>query len=229
MTRAGAIWTLWASRFLGGLPFSFWEEKGGFVRSIVQRENSYVKADYVSMQTASATPGASASGQANPFQAVLSGDSPFWSVSEGRSLYLSELGQNLDGQTVTFPQYALVDMDADGAQEVAVKMVVDGNEYEYGYVVLDQRNGQTYGYEVPLRSMIDLKADGTLSYSNGASNAGFGRMMFFDDRYNILNLAFSVSNADGSVSYYSNDVPISQERFQELLGQQNSKTAVVWQ
>lgn len=192
----------------------------------------YASAKYISMTDAVASPNATAP-EANlsqeelkQYRLVLNNDAPFLHVPARSTLYLGQLNGSFDDLPVTFTQFAVADVDADGRGEVMVKLTVSGNEY--GYEVLDVRDGTVYGYELVYRAMLDLKADGTFSFASSASDAGFGILQWTDDGYRIQPTAYSELASDGTVYFYHDEAVISNEAFYLLQNAQDSKTAVTW-
>lgn len=160
------------------------------------------------------------------YRLVLNNDSPFFSASDHSALYLGQLNGGLGDLPVVFAQFSVADLDADRQDEVIVKLSVNGNEY--GYEVLDHRDGTVYGYELVYRSMLDLKADGTFSFASSASDAGFGTLKWMNDEYRIQPIAYSELAGDGKVYYYHDGKVIPGELYDQLQNTQDRKTAVTW-
>ncbi|MDD3411325.1 MAG: hypothetical protein PHY12_11005, partial [Eubacteriales bacterium] len=125
-----------------------------------------------------------------------------------------------------FTQFAVADVDADGALEVIVKIMTDG--YEYGYEILKDRAGTIYGYDLVLRAFQDPKADGTASYASSAFETGFGTLVFGETLCSYNAIAYSEADATGAVRYYANGAALSADAFDQLLTEQAGKPSVAW-
>lgn len=88
----------------------------------------------------------------------------------------SSLGEPVNAQEITFAE---ADMDGDGQLEVAVML----NETTGASILLDQREGTVYGYEAYYRWYMPLKADGTVHYSSGAADWGWGHVDFGETEF----------------------------------------------
>ncbi|MCI5957546.1 MAG: SH3 domain-containing protein [Clostridiales bacterium] len=161
------------------------------------------------------------------YQLVLNNESQFFSTSDRTNLYLGQLNGSFDGLPVTFTQFAVVDLDADGMAEIVVALSVNGNAY-YGYEVLDAREGKVYGYDLVYRALEDLKADGTFSYASGVEDTGFGTLKLGDKEYSIEPIAYSEPAEDGHVDYVHNGMPITDEAYRQLCDIQEKKAPVTW-
>lgn len=188
----------------------------------------YVSAKYISMTNSDiAVPDINMNfGDLKPYQLVLNNEAPFFSTSDRANLYLGQLNGGVDG-SMTFTQFAVVDLDADSMVEIVVQLSVNGNVY-YGYEVLDAREGKVYGYDLVYRALEDLKADGTFSYASGAFDTGFGTLKMSDNEYNIESIAYSELADNGNVYYYSSGMPITDEMYRQLCNIQEKKAAVTW-
>lgn len=160
------------------------------------------------------------------YKLVLSNDSEFFSVSDNRSMYLGQLSSGFDGLAVTFPQFAMVDLDANGTIEMIVK--VDVNHNDYGYEILSYQDGAVYGYDIVYRAFMELKSDGSFSYAGSAFDTGFGTIELQSQEYNIRPIAYSESTESGGVHYYSNGVTVTEAPYRQLLEEQQKKEDAKW-
>lgn len=159
-------------------------------------------------------------------QAVLYENERFYHAQAEIYLTLSEIGEKLfEGASVTFPQYAYVDVDNSGEKELVLEQSVNGNHY-YGYLVLQRADSIVWGYEFVYRSMFELKEDGTFSFSSSAADSGFG-YAHFGGSASIVPLAKSQS-AGETIQYFKGDESISEPTFHALLVEQNAKKDVEW-
>ena len=118
------------------------------------------------------------------FYDVLTGKAPF--EMRGGRRYMNELAEcfGVTEADVVPTGFAVLELDDDGLWEVVIRMQAAG--WDYGYLVLDLQTERVYGIPLPLRSMLDLKIDGTFTYSSGAMNTGVGSIRFSGPTYEIV-------------------------------------------
>ena len=170
--------------------------------------------------------------------AVLAGEASFLLVrDEGMALRESTLPADrlwhfLDAEEwVTYlTRFALLDMDGDGEKEAALEIAQPsgaGDEfYRAGYLILDAQGGVVYGYEMYIRSMNELKADGSFLYSSGAMDNGFAFLHFRPDGYDFFPFAYCQSEPLG---YYVNGEESGEEAFYAAADAQDHKPDPAWQ
>lgn len=170
----------------------------------------------------------------NEFQSVLRGNTPFFSTDVTQNLNINELNRAIsdDDDIVTKAiKFAVVDLDSDGTPEVVLWLKVNEND-AFGYEILHQQGGQIYGYTLVYRSFMDLKQDGTFSFSSGAADNGFGSIVFSDLTYTISEKAYSQSAYDANneltISYFVNGQAASENEYLLATQQQNGKQNVSW-
>lgn len=150
---------------------------------------------------------------------------PYLDAISGQEMLLSQYNPYVDGLTYRIGRYAIADLDRDGVQEVAVEVLVE--EYPFCYLLLDERNGKVYGYEIPARGFMELKADGTARWNYGEGIFGFG----WRDDWNGDSAAGTIAlcdTVDGQSVYIVNGEPVTLEAFQEADWQQSIKPNAVW-
>ena len=87
----------------------------------------------------------------------------------------------VENQTAKVDKYAFVDMDKDGTEELVIYTTSD-----YGaYVILHYENNKVYGYMIGVRSLENLKTDGSFMGSSGANSNEYSRMTFNKNSYSI--------------------------------------------
>lgn len=171
----------------------------------------------------------------NKFYAVLTGSKPFYSTDTSQNLTINELGRAVSsdsGVTVKVLKFTCADLDGDGAPEAILWLQVNEND-AYGFEVLRrQQNGQIDGYTLPYRSFMDLKTDGTFSFSSGAADSGFGSISFSDKAYTINETTYSQSAYDSNneltISYFVNGQTASEAEYLAAVEKQNGKESVLW-
>lgn len=115
------------------------------------------------------------------------------------------------GEKASLYCYQRADVDGDGEEELAL-LVRLGGAVNYGYLIIDGQKEGLIGYEVPYRGFRELRYDGTFGFSGGASNSGYGRMVFTPSGWTIAKTTWSEEN-DGEVSYFVNGERASRSEF----------------
>ena len=79
---------------------------------------------------------------------------------------------------------------------------------------------------------MDLKDDGTFSFSSGTADSGFGKVKFTENGYSIDKITYSESSDNSGnnqiTSYFVNNQSASEEDFLSAINKQSDKTAVTW-
>ena len=167
-------------------------------------------------------------------QAVLQGNATFYSIDAAQNLTINELGRVVSddsGITAKALKFAIVDLDGDGISEVILWLKVNEND-SFGFEILRQQSGQIYGYTIYYKSFMDLKRDGTFSFSGGAADSGFGTISFSDKVYTINEITYSQSAYDANneltTSYCVNGQDASENDYLAAVEEQNGKESVLW-
>ena len=183
----------------------------------------YVKADYIEYESLSWTRDPITSDVIE----VIAGEKAFWHTGAGEYIYIQDVGDRyFGGKNVSFPHFAIADVDQDTNDEIILAMTVGGDEY-YGYLVLKSMDSTVWGYEVFYRAMLSLKADGTFSFSSGALDTGFGYTLLDGDQIHHISLAESVSSY-GNIEYFLNGKEISETLYRAAVKGQDQKPDVIW-
>lgn len=117
-------------------------------------------------------------GQVVTWEDVLKGRGSFRDAASGQTLELSTISriftpdESIQAQPTAF---ALMDLDGDGEEELVLKVWM-GEAYDECTVVLFREEDGLYARGFELRSMSDLKEDGTFHYSSGAFDWGYARI-----------------------------------------------------
>lgn len=123
------------------------------------------------------------------FLSVLNSEAPFIS-EDGKSVLLKNYSYGNNGATEVYyavPQeYAVVDLDGDGTNEV----VVDITSSQTDYMVFHKYNNSIYGFLIGRRSLQDIKKDGSFCGSSGAGLIVYSKMEFNKNTYKVIDEAY---------------------------------------
>lgn len=168
------------------------------------------------------------------YKAVLQGTTEFFSVDANKNLNISQLGQTVsDDSSVTTKatKFAIMDLDHDGTPEVILWLSANNDDY-YGFEVLRYQNSAVYGYTLWYRAFMDLKADGTFSFSSGAADSGFGAIQFTQSAYSVDKITYSESSYDSdsnmSVSYVVDHESATEDAFLSAVNKQSETANATW-
>lgn len=168
------------------------------------------------------------------YLSVLQNKSKFYSSDTKEELDITQLNQAVSSDssvTAEVKKFAVVDLDKDNVPEVILSLAVNNDDY-FGFEVLRYQDGVVNGYTLWYRSFMELKDDGTFSYSGGAADHGFGTIMFTKDGYTINEITYSESGIgtgnNETVSYFVNRESASQEDFLSAVRKQDEKPGVIW-
>ncbi|MBQ5765270.1 MAG: hypothetical protein IIW03_03895 [Clostridia bacterium] len=143
----------------------------------------------------------------------------------GKKVYLKNhlLGEGvLATPTPAYPtEYVFIDFDGDSHHELLVNV---NNEYAT-YLVLRYNDSTVYGYEFGIRSLQNLKIDGSFSGSGGAATHYYSKMTFVSNTCKIINIA--VKDDMGGV-YELNGKSCSVSIVNKYITTWNKKENVVW-
>lgn len=139
---------------------------------------------------------------------------------DNKEVYLKDF-KIVEEQTAKVDKYAFVDMDKDGIEELVIYTTSD-----YGaYVILHYENSKVYGYMVGVRSLENLKTDGSFMGSSGANSNEYSRMTFNKNSYSIKTEAVY----DGTDKIYKiNNEKVSEKEIKEYVENWNKKENVSW-
>ena len=164
----------------------------------------------------------------------MQGNTPFFSTDTIQNLSINELNRVVsDDSSITTKaiKFAVADLDNDGTPEVILWLQVNEND-TFGFEILRQKGNQFYGYTLAYRAFMDLKQDGTFSFSSGAADSGFGSIAFSDQAYTISEVAYSQSAYDASneltILYFVRGQSASESEYLSAIQQQSEKQNVSW-
>ena len=168
------------------------------------------------------------------YQSVLQNKAQFFSTDANKNLNINQLNQavsNDSSVTAKATKLAIVDLENDGTPEAILWLAVNNNDY-YGFEVLRYQDGVVYGYTLWYRAFMDLKADGTFSFSSGAADYGFGTVKFTENAYSVDKISYCESGYDSnnnqSVSYFVDHGSATEGDFLSAINKQSEKAAATW-
>lgn len=166
------------------------------------------------------------------YRAVLQNQAAFFSTDNQKSLYWNDFLTNGEIYATTFQatRFTVLDMDGDGVPEVVIELSV-GTEPQF-YEVLHDTDGTVHGYLIVYRGLEALKADGTFSFSSGAADNGWGKLILGTNAYETDMLGYSQSSqgdAGLTISYFIGDKPATKKAFDSFAAEQSRKSDAAWQ
>ena len=96
------------------------------------------------------------------------------------------------------------------------------------YVVLDWQDGQAVAIRMVYRALLMLKGDGTFSWSSGAADNGFGRMLPGWYGYSLQVDGFMEPDESGGIVYRVNGQEVEKSVYDGVLVHQNAKPDAIW-
>ena len=153
---------------------------------------------------------------------VLAGNHKYVN-KDGKEVSISEFGN--EDWHVSIPsegkieEYALVDMDGDGTEE----LVAIVSAYDEFVLILHYEDGQVYGFEDGHRAMTMLKTNG---YYYGSCGADCGTVLKSSFSKNVRTQETLADNSDGS--YKINNKKASKNEYDKFLDKFNNYKDVSW-
>lgn len=165
------------------------------------------------------------------FSEILAGTGSFYTYDYEELVTLSQYCAHFEDSTDTraiFSDYAIIDLDGDDVPEMVLKLMVN-DAVEYGFVILHQSNGEIYSYTKEYRTFMDLKQDGSFSYSSGASESGFGTLTFEDNgNTRILPIGNTEQTETGDIDYTLHGNTVNENDYLSAEDEQLSKPEISW-
>lgn len=178
-------------------------------------------------------------GVANTVDKIQSEWEQWEQILEGKSVFNNEYGKAMNLQEfceamaqysdikVELLQYTVLDMDRDGTTELVLQILVN-DQVDHGVLVLHQTDRDLQGYTMSLRQMMELKHDGSFSYS-GSVDDGIALAVFDGDGISYRTIANLEVDDDGqTVHYYADGKPITETEYDRILDKQDAKKNAVW-
>lgn len=119
---------------------------------------------------------------------VMNNQKPFIAESGAETLFKNyKIPDVVDEVPIIAEEYAFIDLDGDGTDELVVKCTTD-----YGlYIILhyDSSDDNVYGFSLGVRSFISVKTDGTFMASGGAMTNVINKVSFNKSKIHIEEIA----------------------------------------
>ncbi len=167
-------------------------------------------------------------------KAVLLGESRFLHCAEGKAeaMDITDIPALFDeaDPLMKIFDFAIVDLDGDGKEEIILFVIGVAGDMG-GKVILHQAGGEVYGYSTDNRTLVDLKTDGTYSYSDptGMAEAGIAAFTGFSrDGYTVDKKASATGTYEGWDSFAADCEPVTEEEYMDMISRQEEKQDVQW-
>lgn len=165
-------------------------------------------------------------------RAVLFGDAPFQYCSDGKtaSADITDVPAFFDADDpfMKIWEFSVADLDGDGEEEVILSVIGAAGDMG-GKVILHRIDDKVYGYSTDNRNLVDLKTDGTYSYSDptGLAETGIATVTGFSSTgYTVEILACATGTYECWDSFTLARQPADEEEFTDMLSQQETKPNV---
>lgn len=165
---------------------------------------------------------------------VLLGEAPFFYAAEGTlaSVSIEDVPALFDpyDSYMKIWTFALQDLDGDGNAEVILTLFGVAGDTG-GHLILHRMDGRVYGYTTDSRTLVNLKTDGTYSYSDptGAAEGGICSITdFTENGYTIDKITFGQGTYNGWESFVVNRHPATEEEFLSAETIQSEKPDTAW-
>ncbi|SHI22660.1 hypothetical protein SAMN02745823_03620 [Sporobacter termitidis DSM 10068] len=162
------------------------------------------------------------------YKAVLENKSEFYSTESKKNVLFDDFLANKEIYGIVFKpeRFAILDMDGDKVPEVVIELQA-GEFFEVLHYDKDSVKGYLYG----IRQLGQLKADGTFSWSNSASNWGYGKLSFEaagDNKIDKTGYVDGDVNNSASTAYYVDNKSVTEDEFNSFSKKQDAKQDAPW-
>ena len=127
-------------------------------------------------------------------------------------------------------EVTVTDLDDDGIDE-AILFVTGTAGDMGGKFIFHQIDDVIYGYKTDYRTLLDLKVDGTYSFSDptGLREAGIAHIIrFTKSEYVEEKISYETGTYQGWQRFWINQENVSEKEYNELEKVQQKKEDVVW-
>lgn len=168
------------------------------------------------------------------FRAVLLGDAQFvYANSENtKTMNITDVPSifDPDDSYMKIWNFSVVDLDGDGYYEVILFAVGVAGDTG-GKIILHQIGNDIYGYISDNRTLVDLKTDGTFSYSDptGVIEGGIGGITDFSERgYTLDKISYGTGTYEGWNTFVVDHQSATEEEYFDATAIQNEKPDAKW-
>lgn len=152
--------------------------------------------------------------------AVMSGEKAF--VDEQNQEVLINDFNLPSEEAIKVKEYAFVDFDKDGNEELII--LTDSN---YGaYIVFHYEDANIYGYVINIRSLENLKVDGSFSGNSGIGATTYFKMEFDKNTYEMIEVA---KNFENDAEYVISGEKVTKELIDTFVADWNEKENLVFE
>lgn len=177
---------------------------------------------------------AAPSDQAEIFKAVLLGDSPFIYCHGGNAetMVITDVPALFDEDDPLMKvwEFSVIDLNGDGEDEV-ILFVVGVTGDMGGKVVFHQIGDKVYGYTTDNRTLMDLKMDGSYSYSDptGVTEVGIAVVVDFSKaEYAVDKITYATGTYKGWDTFVADHQPVTEEEYLDAVSKQDQKQNAEW-
>ena len=125
-------------------------------------------------------------------------------------------------------EFTVLDLDGDGEREVVVRIIAAAGDMG-GFLILRQQAGGVCGFPASSLTLMDLKEDGSFTYSSSAGTEdGVAFIRFGDAGYTLDKVVCCQGEHYEYDTFLMGGEPISQEEYLAALSSQNQKPDAVW-
>lgn len=168
------------------------------------------------------------------FKDILQGDARFLYVAEGAAepKSIHDVPAFFDPYDVDMKiwAFAVQDLNNDGEDEVILFVVGAAGDMG-GKVILHRIDGEIYGYITDNRTLVDLKTDGTYSYSvsTGVVEGGICSIAGFTETgYTLDKITYGHGTYEGWDTFVVEHQPATEEDYFAAENRQAEKPDAVW-
>ena len=168
------------------------------------------------------------------YRSILRGESTFFSIVAEENIKLNQLNLAVtgdDSDIVNVSQFAVLDLDGDGTEELVLQVAVYDDD-GHAFVILHYQDDVIYGFTRWRRGFRELKADGSFSFSSGAADTGWGTLQFDGEILTIIEKARSRSHYDDDnnffIDYFVDGTSVTEGDFTSAMGTFWVKPDVTW-
>ena len=173
---------------------------------------------------------------------ILAGRQNFTSADTGEHVNIDLLNgaypPDAPFNSITLSQFAVVDLNRDGVNELVLSPSVDGDGTlerisTLGYLILHRQGDEVSSYNLGYRAFGTLKADGTFWFSSSASDGGYAHLRFADggcvtDEVTYSRGAYDEASGEMRVSYFVEGRAAGQAEFEAAVQAWNAKPDAAW-